>query len=175
MIHPVSRLLAVCAAALFLGACAAAHRVEFKEDDFRAYLDSGSGTINGKAFRVRSDSSTVTETSGTIVRLIPATAYTDEIARRRYANHERLARPDPRLARYVRKTQTDDHGHFEFTHVPPGAYYVSCRVQWTDPTEGLDADGHPIEAEVHDDQWLSDRTWVKNREVTTVTGWAQGR
>jgi hypothetical protein len=175
MKYPFLYLPALCGAALLLGACASAHRVEFKETDFADFAATGSGTVSGKAFRIRSESGTVAETGGTVVRLIPANAYTAEIVERKYTNREWLKRTDPRLAQYVRKVQTDDHGHFEFTHVPAGSYYVSCHVQWTDPIKGADADGDLIGAEAGDDQWLSNPVVVKNGEVATVTGWAQGK
>jgi hypothetical protein len=158
--------------ALLLCSCASSHRIEFKESDFADSAATGSGTVSGKAFRIRSDSSTVVETGGTVVRLIPANAYTEEIVERKYTNREWLTRTDPRLAKYVREVETDDHGHFAFTQVPPGSYYVSCHVKWTEPVKG---DGNLVEAEVRGDQWLSNPVVVKNGEVATVTGWAQGK
>jgi hypothetical protein len=172
MKYPALHLPALCAAALLLGSCASAHRVEFKESDFANFAVTGSGTVRGKAFRIRSDSSTVVETGGTVVRLIPANAYTNEIVERKYTNREWLTRADARLAKYVREVETDDHGHFAFTQVPPGNYYVSCHVQWTEPAKG---DRTLVEAEARGDEWLSNPVVVKNGEVATVTGWAQGK
>jgi len=171
MKHSFQHLSALCAA-LLLAACTSPHAVEFKEADFSIDPALGSGTVSGKTFRVRTGSNLVEVTGGTVVSLIPANAYTNEIVQRKYSERERLKRADPRLAKYIRKTQTDDRGHFEFTSVPSGAYYVSSDVKWTEHIKGEDTS--PVETEKRDTQWLSERIWVKSGKTTLVTGWGQG-
>ena len=61
------------------------------------------------------------------VGLMPANAYTDQVARIMWQNAPTEVALDPRLTQFVRKTTTDDDGNFSFGHVAPGSYYVFCR------------------------------------------------
>jgi len=168
------RLAAISVVAFPLISCAS-HHVPFNEAEFTPYARTGTGVVDGQAFRISLDNSKWVMTHRALVELIPANAYTDEIAQRKYANRVWLTRPDPHMAKYVRRTYTDENGNFVFRNVPPGNYYVANHAEWTHTEDGSDPDGNPTQVEVGEDQWLWNRTWVKNGERTTVTGWEQGK
>jgi hypothetical protein len=172
MKHLVRQWPALLTTAL-LSACAA-HQVPFNEADFARYGGSGTGTVDGQAFRVTADNSRSVQDHHSTVKLIPANAYTDEIVQRKYANRVRLAHPDSRFAKYVRRVRADDNGHFVFRNVPAGEYYVACHAKWSYVGDGTDPDGNPEQVEYGADQWLYVRTAVKSGKTTTVLGWDQG-
>jgi hypothetical protein len=166
------RVAFLVAPAALLCACAA-HQVPFNEADFARFAGTGSGAVNGTAFRVSKDNSTWIQTHGAVVKLFPKTTYTDEIVERKYSNREWLSRSDARLAKYVRRTHPDNDGHFAFYHLPPGEYYVASHAKWSEKTGDYDENGVPLWND--DDQWLYAHVTVKNGYTTTVEGWDQGR
>jgi hypothetical protein len=173
MKHCAFFLASILAGALFLSACATPRTVAFNEADFVRYGGSGSGAVTGKAFVVFKDGSVRVANQEVTVKLMPATAYTEEVDRVVFAGGNHLQPPDPRFAKYVRKVHPAGDGHFVFTHLPPGEYYVAAHLHWTYPdTEAL-PEGGVTNIEANADQWISDRCSVKNGEVTTVVSWAQ--
>lgn len=166
------RIASLVAPIALLSACAA-HQVAFNEADLARYAGSGTGVINGIAFRVSQDNSTWVQTHGSHVKLFPKTPYTDEIVERKYNNREWLARADARLAKYVRRVHSDDDGHFTFAHLPAGEYYVAYHAKWSEKTGGYDENGVPLYND--DDQWIYVHATVKSGCTTTVEGWDQGR
>ena len=174
MKHLSCRLSAVFAVALLFCSCAA-HQVPFNEADFTRSLGTGTGVMTGQVIRLGASGSQWVHNKPSRVKLFPANAYTDEIARRKYNDREWLSKPDPRFAKYVRRTLTDNSGHFTFRHLPPGDYYVACRLKWDYVYDSEDDQGFAEKVEASTDQWLWVRDYVKNGEITTITSWNQGK
>lgn len=82
----------------------------------------------------------------------------------------------------MHSTQTDEHGNFEFRHIPPGDYYVVTKVSWihnfTDLRLVGSADDNnymPVEATQELSQWIYARVSVKNGQTVKVTNWNRGK
>jgi hypothetical protein len=167
-------LLSLPGTALLFFSCAA-HQVAFNEADFVRYAGSGSGVVTGQVFRVDAQNTIRHQNNGTVVKLMPATVYTDEIVQRKFHDREHLAHADARLNKYVRRVHVDANGNFVFRNVPAGNYYVACHYEWTHPEDGTDSDGNYEQVQASDDQWLYTRTSVVSGKTSTVTSWDQGR
>jgi hypothetical protein len=170
-------LAAFLAAILSLCGCAPQPRqVPFNETAFVPYARSGSATIKGTAFTVLKDNKHERVAgSGATVKLVPANAFTDEIMNRRYYDRVKLEPADPRYAKYVRRTHPDEDGHFIFTHLPPGEYYVSCHLRWDYPSTFTDSDNNIQNTVVDVDQWIYRRVAVQNGQTADVEDWVQGK
>jgi len=177
MKYPSIPLVALLGAILSLGGCAPQPRqVPFDETAFVPYARSGSATIKGTTFTVlRDNKHERVASSNAVVKLVPANAYTEEIVTRRYYNRVKLEQADPRFARYVRRTHPDDDGHFIFSHLPPGEYYVSCHLRWDYPRSYTDGDGNIQNTTVDVDQWIYRRVAVQNGQTADVEDWVQGK
>jgi len=166
------------AAALFFAGCAPQpHQVPFSESAFAGYDRSGTGKITGSAYTVlRDHEHTRVPNRGNTIKLMPANAYTEEIVTRRYFNRVKLEKPDPRLERYVRRVQVmDDDGHFVFSRVPAGSYYVSTHLRWDYPSTYTDNDGTIWNTTVDVDQWIYSKVAVRSGETVQVENWDQGK
>jgi hypothetical protein len=174
--RPLS-LAAALMTSLILGACAPQPRkVPFDETAFVPYARSGSATIKGTAFTVlRDNKHERVASSNAVVKLVPANAYTEELVERRYYNRVKLEQADSRYARYVRRTNPDDDGHFTFPHLPAGEYYVSCHLRWSHPSTYTDADNNIQTTTIDVDQWIYQRVAVKSGETADVEDWVQGK
>jgi hypothetical protein len=164
-------------AALFFAACAPQPRkVPFDETAFVPYGRSGSATIKGTAFTVMRDNKHERVAgNNAVVKLVPANAYTEEIVERRYYNRVKLEQADPRYDKYVRRTHPDDDGHFIFTRLPAGEYYVSCHLRWSYDSTFTDADNNIQNTTVPVDQWIYQRVAVKSGQTADVEDWVQGK
>ncbi len=160
--------------AALLSSCAS-HQVPFNEADFVRSAKAGTGDVDGRVYRTDVHDETWIQTHGSTVKLIPATAYTDEIVQRKYNNREWLARADARMQKYVRKTRTDHDGNFAFYGVPVGDYYAACHFKWNYPTSTTDSEGNDVQIMADDDQWLFAHVHVQKGYTTTVVEWDQGR
>jgi len=125
------------------------------EKDFFPYKQKGRGTLSGQAFLGSPTGKAITQ-AGTPVHLIPITSYTrhwfDHNVRRTScstteppASSESTAAPRPltdcarealtriqtekRLAPYLRTTRANPTGHFWFTKIPSGRYYIVSLIE----------------------------------------------
>ena len=87
----------------------------FDESRLERYARPGSGRIRGRVFLARGNG--VLYGDGVTVSLCPDVVGFFEPSQ---------SDADPRLARYVRRTVTDEHGNFLFKGLPDGRYYVRC-------------------------------------------------
>lgn len=103
----------------------------FNEASVQYASGQGSATVTGQGFMRRRDG-VVVYAAGSPVALAPKVAYTEE------AMNKAMAAPfgvnftnsDPRLKKYVKKTQANGEGRFTFNNVPNGSYYACTRVTW---------------------------------------------
>ncbi len=127
----------------------------FNEKDFAAYKQKGHGTLAGQAFLGASSGKAVTQ-AGAPVHLIPVTKYTrywfDHSVRATVcsspgdaaapdapsATHQpvscahdalRQLETDKRLVPYLRTTRANPTGHFWFTKIPAGRYYIVSVIE----------------------------------------------
>lgn len=165
------------AATLLITGCAQPRQVPFNEAAFAGYGGSGSGTIKGTAYTVLRDNQTQrVAMRGATIKLMPANDYTEEIVTRRFYNRTKLEPADPRFQKYVRRIHPDDDdGHFTFSHVPAGTYFVSSHLHWTYPSSWTDSDGVSWDYDAPIDQWIYARVSVGRGQTVHVEDWSQGK
>ncbi len=125
------------------------------EKDLYSYKQKGRGTLTGQAFLGSPTGKAITQ-AGALVHLIPITPYTrhwfdrtirdkscsatenpasteSPIAPRPLTDcaHEALIRlrAEKRLAPYLRTTRANPTGHFWFTKIPAGRYYIVSLIE----------------------------------------------
>ncbi len=175
MKHFSPSLISIFAVALFLGACAQRRTVPFEEAAFVPYAGSGSGTVVGTAFlRISKDNTITAGESKSVVKLMPANAYTDEIVTKHYQTNLKIEPADPRFRKYVRRATPDDAGRFAFHHVPPGVYYVSCDLVWSTPSTYTDSNGAILASTDTMTHWIYKRISVGNGRTVQVEDWDNG-
>lgn len=177
MQYPTFLSLTALAASLLVTGCAPQPRqVPFNESAFTGYGGSGSGTISGTAYTVTKGGNEKVAYTNATVKLMPANAYTEEIVTRHFHNRTKLEPADPRFQKYVRRTHpSDDSGHFVFTHVPAGTYYVSCHLRWSYPSTYMDNDGIVQNTDIDQDQWIYAKVTVGSGQTARVENWVQGK
>jgi hypothetical protein len=133
----------------------------FNEKELLAYKQKGHGTLAGQAFLGASSGKAITQ-AGAPVHLVPATKYTrywfdhsvratgcsspgDQAAAdaaaapRQPVNcaHEALRQleMDKRLIPYLRTTRANPTGHFWFTKIPAGRYYIVSVIEGSSQKE----------------------------------------
>ncbi len=133
----------------------------FNEKEFMAYKQKGHGTLAGQAFLGASSGKAVTQ-AGVPVHLIPVTKYTrywfDHRVRATDCSspgepgaaeagaaphqpvncaHEALRQleMDKRLVPYLRTTRANPTGHFWFTKIPAGRYYIVSVIEGSSQKE----------------------------------------
>ena len=177
MHHPNLLGASAIAISVLMAGCAQSRQVPFNEASFAGYGGSGSGMIKGTAYTVLRDNETRrVATPKATIKLMPANAYTEEIVTRRFFNRTKLERADPAFAKYVRRVHPDDdEGHFTFSHVPAGSYYVSSHLHWTYPSSYTDADGVTWDTDADIDQWIYSKIAVGKGQTVHVEDWSQGK
>jgi len=127
----------------------------FNEKEFAAYKQKGHGTLAGQVFLGASSGKAITQ-AGAPVHLIPVTRYTrywfDHSVRATACSspgdppaadatpaaqqplncgHEALRRLeiDKRILPYLRTTRANPTGHFWFTKIPAGRYYIVSVIE----------------------------------------------
>lgn len=149
------------------------HGVAFTESPCVYAAGNGSGTVRGQLYLFNKDGSKFYGAEQD-VSLLPVTDYTTEIVHREYAHGAYLSRPDPRLAKYVRTAQTDDAGNFQFSHLPPGNYYVATKFAWDTPDTIYDGDNNPTEVTSHNSRKAYAEVSIRNGQTATITDWIDG-
>lgn len=103
-------------------------------------LQPGPNVIVGNAL-LRTQGGEVRTCAGELVRLIPATAYVDDVMRQVFGETEhgyrslgtgrslQLPQPNPAYDD-VRSTRCNSNGMFVFTNVADGTFYVMTDVKW---------------------------------------------
>jgi hypothetical protein len=153
----------ILAGALILSSCAQDHAVPFDAAAFARHSGTGTGIVTGTASLTNAYNRVVTAgDSSATIQLMPVNAYTDEIVEKSYKVIGRMSTSDPRFSKFVRETKPDDAGHFTFTHVPPGSYYVSSELSCTDPST---PDNTPL------DRWIFKKISVANGQTVRVERW----
>ena len=97
--------------------------------DPRPWPGSWSSNQANGAVHLAHDGNDEDRIDGTVITLLPVTAYTREMVNRELGDGEHLAASDPRLKKYVRRTRTDAEGNFVFERVPAGEYFVTGQVK----------------------------------------------
>ena len=127
----------------------------FNEKEFFAYKQKGQGTLAGQVFLGAASGKAITQ-AGAPVHLIPITPYTrhwfDHTVRTTACSaagspasaenpatpgpptdcaHEALTRlqAEKRLGPYLRTTRANPTGHFWFTKIPAGRYYIVSLIE----------------------------------------------
>lgn len=125
-------------------------------EEYRVYLSTGTGVIEGRAFAKRSGESVIVEgpmesmrlgddvrvAAKQPVTLDPATPYAMEWYQR-YGNSiiRFEAVPTDSLFRRARRTTvTDENGRFRFEGLPPGDYILRTRISWMQPRDQFRAE-----------------------------------
>jgi hypothetical protein len=165
--------LTIVAAALSLGSCApeVPRQVPYNEAAFAGYGGSGSGQVTGRVAAIIDVERLAPFTN---VILMPANAYTTETVQRAYVRDENLKEPDPRFQAYVRQVESNGDGIFVFRSVPPGDYYVSCDVSYSDPSYSTDGNGNTVLTQSSYDRWIYAKVRVGSGQTVTVKSWEQG-
>jgi hypothetical protein len=155
------KLTHVIAAALFAAGAAGCQqsRVISVSETFdaratAAALAPGDNTIRGSAF-MRKLSGGIVPAAGEVVRLVPATPYSEARIKAAYGSGKTLenrrvpefADTPPEYASLTRTTKADKKGDFEFDRVRPGRYFVLTRVFWVERAGG----GAPLAFQIYDD------------------------
>jgi hypothetical protein len=174
-----ARLAMVSVAAFSLWGCVETRvptrKVPFDETAFVPYARSGTARIKGTAYTLMQYDRRQTATSKSVILLEPANDYTDEIIKRRYNNRGSDEPADASYAKYIRRAKPDDSGHFVFSNLPAGSYYVSCHMRWQNPSHYTDANGVLQTAPGQNlDQWIYAKVSVASGQTADVENWVQG-
>lgn len=133
----------------------------FNEKEFASYKQKGHGTLAGQVFLGASSGKAITQ-AGVPVHLIPVTRYTrywfdhsvgatacsspsdSTAANATPTSHQplncahealRQLEMDKRILPYLRTTRANPTGHFWFTKVPAGHYYIISVIEGGSPKE----------------------------------------
>ena len=147
----------------------------FDEAAFAPIRSSGSAVITGRAMGYMGDqhwNPMQTRVAHHLtVGLMPANAYTDDVARIIWRDAPTSVALDPRLTQYVRKTTTDGDGNFSFGHVAPGSYYVFCRFTWPSRDRVLDNFNDYVTRDYLDEQTVYAKVTVTGGETVRIGAW----
>jgi hypothetical protein len=123
------RIVVLSATALAYASCATPivqRQAAFNEADFASTRGTGAASVVGQAFTVLQSNSV--RYGRNVLDLAAVTPYTTEIVESKLRHGQNLAPGDPRFDQFRRSAQADDHGNFEFHHLPPGEYYVTTAI-----------------------------------------------
>lgn len=108
----------------------------FDEKEFVWSLSPGTAAVRGQAF-AKTYGGDVKPCAGNEIVLVPETTYTREVGIAIQDGYRNITAPPPAYSKYRRTTIGDVMGNFEFTGLPAGSWYVSCRVSWAAACSGL--------------------------------------
>jgi hypothetical protein len=103
---------------------------EFNPTDHTSFLQTGNSKIKGQAFLKQNGGAVVT-CAGNLVYLTPDTQYFREvfdIAKQRRRPKDDLHHEEKN--KYVRKTQCDAQGNFEYSDLPENNWIIATEVKW---------------------------------------------
>jgi hypothetical protein len=170
------RIVLLTATALAYSSCAAPivqRQAAFNEANFASTRGIGAASVVGQAFTVL-QSNSVRYGRNVLVDLAAVTPYTTEIVERKLQHGQNLAPGDPRFDQFRRSAQADDHGNFEFHHLPPAEYYVTTAIDCSYSYWHSDSEGVVWKIKVNRFQYIYTRVSVKNGQTVRVTTWSQG-
>lgn len=130
--HMIIRALAVAALSVALAGCLGApqpRKATLDLNEYEPYGRAGNATVQGEAFLVRQDG-VVVPAAGCDIHLVPVTAYSTEFYERTVKKGEDLETADQRVRPFTRTTVGNSLGHFTFTDLPAGDYYVYTWIIW---------------------------------------------
>jgi hypothetical protein len=126
---PLLGLLSLTLSSCIIGSFAPTTRnIPFNEKDFAGYDRPGTGSLHGQVTADWEGYHYISQRE--LVRLVPVTPYTDEMVTRELGHGVRLTQADLRFKKYARYTKTDDSGHYAFSGVPAGRYYLVGYTTW---------------------------------------------
>ncbi|HEY3900521.1 MAG TPA: carboxypeptidase-like regulatory domain-containing protein [Chthoniobacter sp.] len=147
----------------------------FDEAAFAPIRSSGSAVIAGRAVGYMGDrhwAPMQTRVAQHLtVGLMPANAYTDDVARTIWRNAPTEVVLDPRLTQFVRRTTSDGDGNFSFGHVAPGSYYVFCRFTWPSRDNVLNVFDDYVTRDYLNEQTLFAKVTVTGSESVRIGAW----
>ena len=131
----------------FIVSCAPKAKVvdlkeNFDPNEVSWIFQGGNNTISGEAF-LRTIGGEVRTCAGLDVILIPVSRYSTKRIQVLYGNTNAgyiplfsgkriVFKPDPPLYyKYMKKAKCDASGHFKFTNLPDGEYYIIANVMWS--------------------------------------------
>ena len=122
-------------------AAAETPKASFNDEEFAAYVGSGSSTISGQAL-LKTKGGDTKFAAGNEVLLCPVTPYSTEYYEKQIVRDQRLQPPDERILRHFRKTVADGRGEFVFKDLPAGDYFLGCKITWQiEGKNGLETTG----------------------------------
>jgi hypothetical protein len=125
--------LAVLLLSITIGCMFRGHTPQVPIDDALASPPAtGTGSIIGEV-RIKTSAGEVRTGAESTIYLIPATAYTSEWFEHYVVKREKIDGKDPRSFLSTRAEHVDGQGRFEFSNIPAGAYYLTCRVYYKPP------------------------------------------
>ncbi len=115
--------------ALLLVSCAQTYerQAAFLQEEYARYEGTGTSRICGQAY-LTLDGGAQHVASGDRVLLAPVTSYTEEAMKIKVVQGHSLVAPDPKAMKFEKHTTTDDVGHFCFTDLPGGEYFVVAEI-----------------------------------------------
>jgi len=119
--------------------------VPFNPQEMKNALRAGNSAIIGQAF-AKTQGGDVKYGAGNTILLIPLTSYVEQALRLSdKANAFTKVDLDPRMVNYSKSVVADGTGHFKFTHLAPGRYYIETDMKWKVPTRnGLQETGGTV-------------------------------
>lgn len=140
------RVLAVAALLLFAGCSTYRPKVRYIEEEYAPYAKDGNSSLSGKAF-LTLKSGEIKAGAAQPVYLVPVTSRSTEAFERGIARN-RMVEPEEEPASEIvkkcnRTVQADRDGKFRFEKLPPGEYYVYCKIYYKRLNAGT-ADGVDI-------------------------------
>jgi hypothetical protein len=162
MLSSAHKITALAFAALMIGGCvsqpAPQPRPSFPVEEYKALPVTGTGTVEGQVF-MKTVGGDVKYGAGSQVYLNPVTSYSEHWYRTIYEVRAPIQPADPQQSNFVKITQADGSGAFQFSDVPPGRYFLTSEVRWQAPSQwGLTNQGGQI----------TDRITVTNGKTTKV-------
>ena len=160
---------------LFALAACESMTTSFDEAAFAPIRSSGSAVIAGRAVGYMGDQHwdpmQTRVAHHLAVGLMPANAYTDQVANIVWQHAPTEVVLDPRLTQFVRKTTTDGDGNFSFGRVAPGSYYVFCRFTWRSPERVLDNFNDYVTRDYLNEQTVYAKVTVTGGETVRIGAW----
>jgi hypothetical protein len=106
-------------------------QTEFDSAEHEAYAKPGDNGISGQALLTQQGNEIPT-CAGSRVLLMPATSYFREMFWHMIvagSEPEPPEKPDPSLKNMIRRTQCDAQGHFSFSGIPDGTWFILTQVK----------------------------------------------
>ncbi len=103
----------------------------FDDASYAQYKNQGTATLSGQAF-LKTRGGDVKFAAGSVVTLDPVTEYSREWfekAGKTWSRRNEMP-PNGRFAEFRKKTVADASGHFKFSQLSAGSYYVRTECTW---------------------------------------------